>query len=175
MSANFIDTGIIIVRTLVNDLGETETFDDERITTTLVVGGLIATQDYQFTTSYSFDLDASTITPDPLVSGDMVAVALFTLKAACILTLNTLQTGTKNAVLIRDGDSEIDLTKSMKGYDIIIKNGPCKTYQDLLIKHQRWQSMSRGKALATPFSHESFSLSSRFNVMSFFNNFLIGR
>lgn len=164
----------IIVRNLINDTSSTsQQFDDSRIKESIVVAGLIVAQEYSFNTTYSFDMVNTEISPDPIVEGDSLAVALFSLKAACLLNINQYQGSVKLGIKVKDWNTEYDPSVGFKGYQDIITNGPCKSYQSLLQQSRFNKSMSSGKAIATPISHIDYvwSLSS-FGTRDLFDRFV---
>ncbi len=167
---------IIATRAMINDLGSTPSYDDFRISQSIVVAGLITSQEFQFDTSYAFDLETPDITPDPVNTNDNPFIALTLLKTACLLTINNYQAAALNGIRIRSGDDELDLSKGFKGYEDIIKLGPCASYQKLLLHLQQQGSMGRGKAIsAQGFSHPDFSLAARYGYIPFYNSFAFGR
>lgn len=146
-------TLVTMVRNIINDLGTTETYDDNRIEEAIVISGIFVSQDYLLTTSYTFDVDAISIIPDPVVNFDPIAIALFTLKASCMLSLNSYQTAIKGGIRVRDGDSEVDTTTGFGGYRDLLKLGPCGAYSNLLQVLSRRRSSNVGKAVGTPLNH----------------------
>lgn len=156
-----------MVRHLIGDLSSTPTYTDSRIQDAIVIGGLLAAQDFTFSTTYTFDIDAPDITPDPVDTYDTLAMALFTLKAACILSTNQYQsvltssTSTGSKLKVQDGDSVVDIdnTSTLRGFTDIMKNGVCASYDKLLKDKEFKRSMGRGKAIVGPFSHENYSSS----------------
>lgn len=141
----------VMVRHLIGDVSDTPVYSDSRIETAVVVAGTIVSQEYTFDTEYTFDLVAPDITPDPVEEGDSLAIALFSLKAACILSINTYQTATGRAIRVQDGDTSVSTGEGLRGYSDILKNGPCASYQQLL-KTSGWkQSSGGGIAVLSPF------------------------
>lgn len=146
---------VTMVRVLINDLGTTPTYDDEKISQAIVVAGYQVTIDYSFSTDYTFDIDDPTITPDPTAEEtyDAVMIALVTLKAACILSVNNYSSQVNNGVMVRDGDTQVDTTAGFKGYKDIILLGPCASYQKLLSQATSSLAAGLGKAIVGPYSH----------------------
>ncbi len=146
-------TMVLMVRSLIGDMGSPPVYEDARIQTSIVVAGVIASQEYQFDTEYTLDLSTPDITPDPTdpSTQDDLFVALVTLKAACILSINTYQTATGRAIRVQDGDTSVSTGEGLKGYSDILKNGPCASYQQLL-KSAGWKNSSGGGiAVLSPF------------------------
>ncbi len=171
--ATFLETGLQIVRVLVNDLSDSPTFDDDRIALSLVVAGLISSQEFKFNTNYTFDVEGVSITPDPLDPNinDMLAVAMWPLKASCILNTNSMEGAIGNAIKIRDGDSEIDTSRSMNGYEFLIKNGPCATYEALKKRQLFLQSMHNGRGVFGPMSSIDFLISGTYGMSQIYSQF----
>jgi hypothetical protein len=153
------DSLVPMVRALINDMDSTQ-FTDERVETSIVVAGVIVGNEYSFPTDYSFDIVDIDISPDP--SADKVFVALVGLKAACILNTNQYQQGVQQGIRVRDGSSEVDTTSGFAGYKDILKLGPCGTYEKLVDQLRAQRSMMGGKAVLSPFTHESLPFGIQF-------------
>ena len=168
------DTELVeMVRVLISDLDTTETFADLRLQQTIATAAVLVAQEVDLGQTYTITVSPSgTLTPDPTVAAtrDNVAVALFPLKAACIIDTNKLQDATCTAIRVRDGDSEIDLRSSFKGYKDILEFGPCKTYEVLKANINANRAFV-GEAILGPFRSAEFAI----NVPRFFdelaNNF----
>lgn len=147
-----METLISIVRTLIGDFSSTEIFDDERIQIALAVAGIIVSRETSLGRDYEFDTVFGDITPDPVDEGDYDAVALFALKAACILNQNQYMSGVRAGIRVRDGSSEVDTTGSFGGYKDILNMGPCASYMALLKKITINSSGAGGRAVLSPYS-----------------------
>lgn len=146
----------LMLRHLINDLSATQEFTDNRLQESLVVAGIIVSQQYTFDTSYTFDIEAPDISPDPVTRDDKAAIALITLKAACIIQTNRYQDAVGSSIRVKDGDSEIDTTTGFGGHKDLLTLGPCKAYDDILEDLMLEESALRGgigKAVVTPYSH----------------------
>ena len=61
----------IIVRHLINDLDSSSyTFTDSRVEESILVAAQLVLIEIDFDKSYTIDVDASSISPDPTTSGD---------------------------------------------------------------------------------------------------------
>ncbi len=169
------DVLVTAVRALSNDTGSPPNFSDDRIIESLLISALVVSAEYSSAITYTVDLNGKDITPDPIDQNDVPFTTLIILKAACILTINAYTGAAGNGISIRDGDSQIDLSKAFKGYADIILLGPCKSYQNLLKHLQQQKAMSGGKAIASPgLSHPSFSWSYIYGSLPYAFNF-VGR
>jgi hypothetical protein len=160
-----------MVRVLIGDINTTEVFTDDQITKAVVVGGLISAREFSFANDYTFDLDALDISPDPTESAtlDSNAMALFSLKAACMLNMSAYQKAINAGIKVRDGDSEIDTTGGFKGYKDVLELGPCKSY-DKLLKQLQFNA-NVGRAVMTPASITTADNWGRNSVYDFFDHF----
>jgi hypothetical protein len=168
-----------MVRALTGDVADPPAKDDDRIKQAIVVGGTIATQEYPFTTTYTFDLLVPDITPDPTEPAtlDNIASALFSLKAACLLTMADYQSAVGTGIRVRDGDSEVDTTAGFKGYTDIIKLGPCGAYAKLLESLLWKRGSTQGGAVYSPYSSGDgtwgiTSFNGIWHIRSFYDNWL---
>lgn len=162
-------TLVTMVRHLIGDLEITPKYSDARIQMSIVVAGSLAAQDYSFDIDYTFDFDTPNISPDPTL--DKEAMALFSLKAACILNLNNYQTAVGTAIKVRDGDSQIDTTGSFGGYRDILTLGPCASYTKLLNTLKQNNSMLAGRAVISPGTSEEAISYGRNHIHNFFDYF----
>lgn len=144
----------LMVRHLVGDLGSTEAYTDERLATAVTIAAILVQQEYDFDTSYTVDIEAPCLEPDPTDSAtlDYQACALFTLKAACIVMGGSYHSAVKGGVKITDWNSSIDTTGKITGYKDIIASGPCKAYSDLVNAMYLENRSGMGKAVLSPYS-----------------------
>lgn len=166
----------LMVRHLVGDLGSTEDYTDERLATAVTIAAILVQQEYEFDTTYIVDIEAPCLEPDPTNSAtlDYEAVALFTLKAACIVVGGSYHEAIKSGVKVDDWQTSIDTRPRIDGYKDIIASGPCKAYQTLL-ESMLWDyKAGKGKAVFGPYINSSggFLLNGQWNVANFFDYYL---
>lgn len=163
------DNLTLIVRHFINDTEMPYNFDDARIQQAIVIGGLMSSREYDYQQEYIFDIIDLTISPDPTSSEtyDAVAIALFTLKASCIISTNQHQNAVKTGLRIRDGDSEIDTTSGLRGYSDLLKIGPCAMYKEMLEKLKNNRIGTMGSAIVSPGTNADYGIWTREYVSSF--------
>jgi hypothetical protein len=160
---------VTLVRALSGEF-DSSTMPNLRVQQAIVAAAHMAVNEYSFSTDYVLDIETPEITPDPVVINDQEAIALFSLRAACILAMNNLNSALKCAVEITQGDDKVNTTGRLTGYKDIIAMGPCKSY-DAMIKDLSSGNIARiAKAVLTPYSHENFSPT--YHARSFFDGFL---
>ncbi len=159
---------LIMTRVLINDLTSAD-FTDVRLSQTIATAAIFVAQELDLGNDYTINVSPSgLIGPDPVpvATRDDKAVALFPLKAACLIEQNRLQGAPKNAIRIRAGDSAIDLSGGFRWFSDILKFGPCQAYK-LLKNDIETGSAFVGEAVLTPFSHEDVVTGTR----GFFDGF----
>jgi hypothetical protein len=154
-----MDTLIEIVRTLIGDYNTIQDFDDDRLQKMITIAAMMVSREVDLARDYTFDLNIDFIEPDPTDPDyfDPDAISLFTLKAACLLNQNQYLSAIGSGIKVRDGTSEVDTTGSFKGYQDIIKLGPCASYALLSRNIRVNRSNSGGLAILSPFSDGEFT------------------
>ncbi len=159
----------LIVRNLINDVAGT-VYTDERVQTAIVVAGYMVALDLQLNYSYAFDFETPDITPDPVEINDSEAVALFGLKAACILSMNAYQSAVGKGIKVRDGDSEVDTTGTFRGYKDILEVGPCGAYTKLLKQITINKGFGVGKAVFSPIATGGYGPNGIWHIRGFYDS-----
>lgn len=146
----------IMVRTLINDAVEPYQFSDERIQQTILVAGKYVQFDVVLDHPYTIDVVNSTINPDPTVDQDEIFIILTSLKAACLVDQGTLRTkAAMDGVRAVLGPASLSVGGSSAGWEMILKHGPCKLYDDL-VEHWDVANASAIAAVLGPFSGNQF-------------------
>jgi hypothetical protein len=107
---------VTMVRYLIGDVDpDTPTYDDDRLSTLILLASFQVKLDAGFIHSYSVNLDNGTLTPDPTGAGGVARddsfMSLVSLKASAILSENEFRTYGGQGIRIKDGESEIDLRR----------------------------------------------------------------
>ena len=158
---------VLMVRVLINDFNAPQKNTDEYLERVLVTAGIYVSSETELPFDYVYDIDAITITPDPIVSEDSVSEALLPLKAACIINQGDFQKSISQGIKVRDGDSAIDTSVSFKGFRDILELGPCLSYSKLVKNLQLFGTSGGGlgKAVLSPFRAPG---STSFSTISWF-------
>jgi len=145
-----------MVRILINDSIEPYQFSDERIQQTILVAGKYVQFDVVLEHSYSINITGNTLTPDPTEDGDEIFIILTSLKAACLVDQGTLRTkAVMDGVRAALGPASLSVSGSSAGWEMILKHGPCKLYDDL-VEHWDVANASAIAAVLGPFSGNQF-------------------
>lgn len=105
-----MNTILIILRTLINDLDETQ-FTDDILIKLSSVAALNVSNEIYFDTAYSVNIFTSVITPEPDNSFSMFVAY----KAAILLLQAEFRKYTYRSIKITDGPSTIDFSNISKG------------------------------------------------------------
>jgi hypothetical protein len=146
----------IMVRTLINDAIEPYQFSDERIQQTILVAGKYVQFDVVLDHPYFIDVVNSTISPDPTIDNDEIFIILTCLKSACLVDQGTLRTkAAMEGVRAALGPASLSVAGAASGWEMILKHGPCKLYDDL-VEHWDVANASAIAAVLGPFSGNQF-------------------
>lgn len=146
---------ILMLRSIIGDLDSVK-FTDERLKQILVVAAFNVLNDADFSNTYTVDVGAVSISPDPIELNDQDFSILIVYKSACILLGSEVKTESANAISIKDGPSAIDLRGVTQSLSVLY-NDICKRYDDLLNSYQ-YNNTLVGQAILGPYSPGSMVL-----------------
>ncbi len=158
-----------ILRVLINDLEETPEFTDERLERILIVAAKHVAQEMTFSQTFTVDVTNASITPDPTdsASKDDSLVNLSCLKAACIMDRGSAVTSAKNALIIREGFSSVDLSKAAQARLALLSKGYCAEYEEQKLLYQAGLVRTAGAAVMGPIRIAAMDL---YNSNYYYNN-----
>lgn len=146
----------IMVRTLINDFGDTPSFSDERLLQVIAVAAKYVQFDVSLDHSYTIDVVNPNITPDPSGTDDNIFISLISLKAACIIDQSSLRTkAALEGIKASLGPASLSVAGSLSGFNLIIDKGPCAAY-DELTSHWDVKEATTIRAVLSPFVGNSF-------------------
>lgn len=148
------DIAVPLVRGLINDMDESNyTYSDILIKQQVVYAAHFLKCSVNFTTTYTIDIPALSITPDPDGSSDgNCFINLSVLKAACQIMQGEVKTAAAEAIKVTDGPSSMDISGIYKAkkdlYDQM-----CEDYERAKLQAQIGD-FSTGEAVLTPYTQE---------------------
>lgn len=146
----------IMVRTLVNDTGETVTYTDERLHQIIAVAAKYVQFDVVLDHFYAVDVSSPSISPDPTVDNDDIFIALVCLKAACIVDQSTYRTkAALEGIRASLGPASLSVSGQSAALQAIIEHGPCAAY-DELTAHWDVKEATAIRAILSPFVGNKF-------------------
>lgn len=127
------DQAIQILRVLINDLSDEPTYQDDILEMTLRTAAVLVNQDITIFGNYTVSMIACDIIPDP--SNDEVFINFIVLKAACIISnWKFNDKAIIEGLRARCGPAELQVSAGSTVLLGLIKEGPCKTYDQLKIQ-----------------------------------------
>jgi len=155
---------VTMLRNVIFDVDSTDyTYSDNRLKEMLVVSAHLVTQEIAFDTDYTITISTTGISPDPTDSTDANSVAFrnfLVLKAACLADQSSLRTKALSAgVSARLGPAAITTNPSVRGFDLLMKEGPCASYADLKWEYEIGNAKAI-RAILSPFVGNTFDPSS---------------
>lgn len=147
----------IIVRALINDLGDEPVYSDERIQQLVVVAAQYVTREVNLNIEYNINVVNPDIVPDPtlLENKDLDFISFVALKSACFLDQSSLRTRAASEG-IKAGLGPATISVGPNGsYQFLLLHGPCKSYEDFRIDYELGNtSLLRG--ILSPFVGNNF-------------------
>jgi hypothetical protein len=145
-------TPLMIIRTLINDLGATPDYSDARLNDIFLVAAYQVDTDLNF--DYTVDMEAGTISPDPTT--DEIFINLATLKAACIIDRgNARLAAAVNGLESRCGPLQMKTNRRMEGFGLLLDKGYCAAYAEA-VKQYTFGNGRWIKGILSPFVNENF-------------------
>ena len=147
----------IIVRTLINDLDQNnQTYSDERLLQVIAVAAKFVQFDISLESNYIIDVVNLNISPDPTVADDSIFISLTGLKAACIIDQSVLRAkAVLEGIRASLGPAQLSVAGSLAGFDLILEQGPCAAY-DELVAHWDVKEATAVRAILSPFAGNKF-------------------
>ena len=149
-----------MLRTMLNDAGCGESkYSNNRLEDLLITAAYFIPIDVNFNSTYTVDVEAYTISPDPIGQPDGAEFINFmVLKAACIADEGNF----RNAALLqgvsaRCGPAVLN-TNSYGSYLVeLLTNGPCKVYEDVSNSYNfSYEGKKIIRAIMSPFVSNDF-------------------
>lgn len=148
----------LMVRVLINDLGESPTYSDSRIDQVAVVAAQFVNKDITLGNTYNISVVDETISPDPSISStkDELFINSIVLKAACIIDQSTFRTkAALEGIKAQMGPTSMAVGGNLRGYEILLKEGPCALYTKF-IEDYEIANATNIAAILSPFVGNKF-------------------
>lgn len=152
MPTTWVDPLLVMVRVLINDMSDTPTYSDERLTTLLVVAAQLAVGELDLNNTYEIDVAEETILPDPVEIKDVEFINFLALKAACLVDQSTFRSkALLEGIKAVAGPASLIVQGNLSGFRALLEMGPCKAYEDL-----RFSGTKAGliRAVLSPFTSD---------------------
>ena len=149
-----------MLRVLINDMDDEQTYSDTRLEQLLVLSAKYVQQEISFVTTYTVDVAALSISPDPTTEPDNSFINFTVLKASCLMDWNTFrQKALIAGVKATCGPAVLETFAHLDGFRTLITEGPCKAYAQLK-KEFQFGNVQNIRAVLSPFVGNNFDPSS---------------
>jgi hypothetical protein len=146
----------IIVRTLINDLGDQPSYSDDRLLQVIAVAAKYVQFDVNLDHKYEINVANPNITPDPIDNRDEIFISLLSLKAACLVDQSSFRTkAAMEGIRASLGSASLSVNGQTAAWKTILDQGPCALY-DELTSHWDVKDASAIKAIFSPFVGNKF-------------------
>jgi len=140
---------VLFVRTLIGDLDSSK-YTDSRLEQIIAVAAYKIYDQADFSYTYTVDMSAKTISPDPVVNKDTDFTVLTAYQTACIILGSEVKTEAANSLSLRDGPSAIDLRGVSQTLNDLYKDLSAK-FEQLMHTYKTTNSL-HGQAIFSPYS-----------------------
>jgi hypothetical protein len=105
---------------------------------------------------YTINVANPTISPDPTINDDDIFISLISLKTACIIDQSVLRTkAAMEGIRAALGPAQLSVAGSLAGIKMIIEQGPCAAYEEL-VYHWDIKEATAIRAVLSPFVGNKF-------------------
>jgi hypothetical protein len=158
------DELVTMLRQVIGDVGSSPTYSDSRLEDMLVTASHMVIQEIPFTNTYTVDISNVTISPDPTTEKDTEFKNFAVLKAACLADQSTLRTKALQAgISAKLGGASISTSNSLKGYEVLLNQGPCAAYQEMKWEYELGNANAI-RAILSPFVGPNYDATSSRNT-----------
>jgi hypothetical protein len=158
--ASWQNTSLLMLRTMLNDAGCGESkYSNNRLEDLLITAAYFIPIDVNFNSTYVVDVEAYTISPDPIGQPDGPEFINFmVLKAACIADEgNFRNSALLQGVQARCGPAVLNTSSYGQYLKELLTNGPCKVYEDVSNSYNfSYEGRKIIRAIMSPFVSNDF-------------------
>lgn len=140
---------VLFVRTLIGDLDSSK-YTDSRLEQIIAVSAYKVYDQADFDYTYTIDIGAKTISPDPVTNSDSDFTVLTAYQSACIIVGSEVKTESANSIMLKDGPSAIDL-RSVSANLTNLYHDLCTKFDELMILYKTTNKI-HGQAVLGPYS-----------------------
>lgn len=144
---------VIMLRSLINDLDTPYTYQNSKLEQILVVAAHFVNKEVELLYTYNVDIEAVTISPDPVDNDDDAFVNLMCLKAACLILGAETKTASSNSMRVQDGAALIDMTGNFAATKALLDRF-CADYAKAKTDYTAG-NLNAIKAILTPYTQET--------------------
>ena len=165
MAQTLQNTSLIMLRTMLNDAGcDAVRYPPQRLSDLLITAAYFLPLDINFSTAFVVDVEARTITPNPIdqTDGDEF-INFMVLRAACLADEGNFRTAAlAQGVSARLGPASLQTSNYGQYLHMLLKEGPCRTYERLVeIYNVSYEGSKVIRAVLSPFAANNYDPSNQ--------------
>ncbi len=142
-----------IVRALIDDM-DSATYTDSRLQDYIVVAAKLVTAQITFDNSYTVDVVAESISPDPDTLDDNFFINLVCLRTACMIVTGEYKTQAGKGISFKDAQTSIDTRAAVDGKKALMTQ-ICNLYEQERLQYMNGVRVA-GRLVANAISHPDF-------------------
>jgi hypothetical protein len=161
MAQTWQNTSLIMLRTMLNDAGcDSVRYTPQRLSDLLITAAYFLPLDLNFSTDFVVNVEARTITPNPVDQSDGDEFINFlVLRAACLADEGNFRTAAlAQGVSARLGPASLQTSNYGQYLHMLLNEGPCKTYNRLVeVYNMSYEGAKVVKAVLSPFVSNDYN------------------
>lgn len=150
-----MDDILSLLRQIIDDSESPYDFSDSSLKGLICSAAFMLTGYITFSNTYTINLQAKTISPDPSSSSDTSFINLVAMKAACMLARSEQRLAANKGISITDGPSSIN-GGAIAQYKKVWSDSLCADYQEMERQYRLGQ-LNVGKAIIGPYRSDDLS------------------
>lgn len=141
-----------IVRAIINDLTEPETYCSTKIEELIVIAAQLTKNEIETSTTYTTNISTVSISPDPTASSsrDDAFINLISLKTACLILNGEVKLAGAGNIKVSDASASVDFSGQYSALKDLA-GGVCKGYADAKAAYMMG-NLNGIKAILTPYT-----------------------
>lgn len=158
MAINWLDESVIMLRIIIGDVACEPENTDQQLKELLVTAARLTQFELpsKFKNTYAISVRNLTVAPDPLEQDDQDFITLATLRGACIADQGQFRArALMEGIRVSCGPGSLSVSGNLKGFETLIKEGPCKTYKEA-INQYLFGNRDYVRGILSPFVSNSF-------------------
>lgn len=161
MAATWQNTSLIMLRTMLNDAGcDDVKYTPQRLQELLITSAYFLPLEVNFNSIFVVDVEAQTISPDPMsVDDGDEFVNFMVLKAACMSDESNFRTAAlAQGISARMGGASLTTSNYGQYLSILLTEGPCKAFNSLAeIYNMSYEGKKIIRAVLSPFVSNDYN------------------
>ena len=169
MAQTWQNTSLIMLRTMLNDAGcDSVRYTPQRLSDLLITSAYFLPLEINFKTTYVVNVEARTISPDPIdqTDGDEF-IHFMVLKSACLADEGNFRTAAlAQGVTARIGGASLQTISYGQYLGTLLNEGPCKSYTKLVeIYNMSYEGAKLLSAVLSPFVANDYDPSTQLGTL----------